>query len=317
MEGESDEFKQRGTGVRRRAGQPLRPRRRPARRLPRRTAREVPRPYLGPGPLARAVRRNHRRDRRVRAAGALPVGRGLPGPGGRRLRPHPGPGGHLAEQHHLPGHRCRVRRQAHRAALAGARTRRRTGRAGLVRAGQAAGLRGARRTRGPAAGPRGRARPPGRRDPARRTGLRTRGERGRGPGGHEPLRRGPAADAVPAADDGAHRHLQGRGLPGAPGRGLRAVRGRRGRAGRVRGEAHGLAGGGAGVPGRGDRTRAVRRDRAVPARSTPAPAARSSTTPPSPRRSSAGCGPPSPRPACGRSWRRTGCCSTPSCCPGR
>ena len=79
-----------GAGVHRRPRQPLRPRRRQARRLPRRTAREVPRPHLGPGPLARAVRRHHRRDRRVRAAGALPVGRGLPGPRRRRLRPHPG-----------------------------------------------------------------------------------------------------------------------------------------------------------------------------------------------------------------------------------
>ena len=51
----------------------------------------------------------------------------------------------LGQQHHLPGHRCRLRRQDDRAALAGARAGRRTGRAGLVRAGAAAGHRGARR----------------------------------------------------------------------------------------------------------------------------------------------------------------------------
>lgn len=48
------------------------------------------------------------------------------------------------------------------------------------------------------------------------------------------------------------------------------------------------------------------------ARSTPAPAAPSSTTRPSPRRSWTGCAPRSARPACGTSWPPTGCCSTPS-----
>ena len=91
--------------VHRRARQPLRPRRRQARRLPRRAAGEVPRPHLGPGPLVRAVRRHHRRDRRVRPAGALPVGRGLPRPGDGRLRPHARARRRVGQQHHLPGHR--------------------------------------------------------------------------------------------------------------------------------------------------------------------------------------------------------------------
>jgi polynucleotide kinase-phosphatase len=82
----------------------------------------------------------------VRPARALPVGRGLPRPRRGRLRPHAGPGHLLDQQHHLPGHRRRVRRPADRAALARAGDRGRPGRAGLVRAGQAAGHRRARRT---------------------------------------------------------------------------------------------------------------------------------------------------------------------------
>ena len=116
---------------------PLRPRRRPAGRRARRAARRLPRPRVRAGPQLRAVRRHDRRDRRVRPAGALPVGGGLP-------RPRDGVYGHtpdararVGQQHDLPGHRLRVRRQADRAALPGARARRRAGRAGLVRAGQA------------------------------------------------------------------------------------------------------------------------------------------------------------------------------------
>ena len=67
---------------------PLRPRRRPARRRARRAARRLPRPGLGPGPQLRAVRRHDRRDRRVRPAGALPVGGRLPRQGDGGLRPH-------------------------------------------------------------------------------------------------------------------------------------------------------------------------------------------------------------------------------------
>ncbi|MGX1506742.1 UNVERIFIED_CONTAM: polynucleotide kinase-phosphatase [Streptomyces graminofaciens] len=82
-------------------------------------------------------------DRRVRAARPLPVGGGLPRPGRGGLRPHTGPQHLLDQQHHLPRHRRRLRREDDGAALARTRTRRRTGREGLVRAGQAAGHRGA------------------------------------------------------------------------------------------------------------------------------------------------------------------------------
>ena len=75
--------------VLRRPGRALRARRRPAGRRARRAAR---RRYhgraSGPGAQLRAVRRHHRRDRRVRPAGALPVGRRLPRPRDGALRPH-------------------------------------------------------------------------------------------------------------------------------------------------------------------------------------------------------------------------------------
>ena len=83
-------------------------------------------------------------------------------------------------------------------------------------------------------------------------GHGARGERRGGPGGHEPVRGGPAAAAVPAADDGALTATsQEEGYLEHPAEAFAAVPGGRRRAGRVRGEAHGLAGGGAGLPGRG------------------------------------------------------------------
>ena len=75
---------------------------------------EHARPGLGGGALVRSLRRHHRRDRRVRAAGALPVGGGLPGRGDGRLRPHPGARGRLAQPDDLHRHRLRLRRPAHR-----------------------------------------------------------------------------------------------------------------------------------------------------------------------------------------------------------
>ena len=115
------EFRAEVERVPRRAGQPLRAGRRPAGRRPRRAAGGVPRPGVRPGPRVRAVRRHDRGDRRVRPAGPLPVGRGLPGPGDGRLRPHAGARARVGQQHHLPRHRLRLRRPADRAALAGAR----------------------------------------------------------------------------------------------------------------------------------------------------------------------------------------------------
>ncbi|RKN04068.1 hypothetical protein D7319_29525 [Streptomyces radicis] len=106
-----------------------------------------------PGAFARAVRRADGRDRRVRAAGALPLGGGLPGRGGRGVRPHPGAARLLAEQHPVPGHRLCLRRGADRAAPARAGDRRHPGGAGAVRAGQAAGHRSAGRHGRPPARP--------------------------------------------------------------------------------------------------------------------------------------------------------------------
>ena len=57
------------------ADQPLRARRRAAGRRARRAQGGLPRPGVRPGARVRPVRRHHRRDRRVRPAGALPVGR--------------------------------------------------------------------------------------------------------------------------------------------------------------------------------------------------------------------------------------------------
>lgn len=116
--------------------------------------------------------------------------------------------------------------------------------------GQAADHRGARGQGGQAAGPHRCARPPDRGDPAHGPHLGPRGERRGGTRSHEPVRRRPAAARLPPADHGAHRHLARGRLSGAPGRGLRPVPGGRCHRGRVRGEAHGLACGGAGLPGR-------------------------------------------------------------------
>ena len=71
----AEEFRARGRGVLRRPGRALRAGRRQARGRARRAAGALPRPRVRPGPQLRAVRRHHRRDRRVRPAGALPVGR--------------------------------------------------------------------------------------------------------------------------------------------------------------------------------------------------------------------------------------------------
>ena len=74
----------------RRPRQPLRARRRQAGRRARRAEGGEPGPRLGPGAQLRALRRDDRRDRRVRPAGPLPLGGRLPRPGDGRLRPHAG-----------------------------------------------------------------------------------------------------------------------------------------------------------------------------------------------------------------------------------
>ena len=118
---EPPEFSAEVADVHRRPGQPLRARRRPAGRRPRRPAERHAGPGVGRGAQLRPLRRHHRRDRRVRPARPLPVGRRLPGRGHGRLRPHAGARGRVGQPHDLHRHRLRVRRQAHRAALARAR----------------------------------------------------------------------------------------------------------------------------------------------------------------------------------------------------
>ena len=117
------------------------------------------------------------------------------------------------------------------------------------------------------AAPRARRGPrPGRRHrpPAPRHRLRpdhrARRARGRRAGGDEPVRGRPALAAVAAADHGAVLDLDRRRLPGAPGAGARRPAHAGRRPGGVRGEAHGLARGGAGLPDRPSR-RTVRRRR--------------------------------------------------------
>ena len=74
------------------------------------------------GAGVRPVRRDHRRDRRVRPARPLQLGGGIPRRRRRRLRPHAGARGRLAQPHDQHRHRLRLRRQADGPALAGAGT---------------------------------------------------------------------------------------------------------------------------------------------------------------------------------------------------
>ena len=172
----------------------------------------------GAGALVLPVRRDHGRDRRVRAAGALPVGAGVPRPGDGALRAHAGARAGVGQQHALPRHRLRVRRPAHRAALPGAGARLGAGARRVLRAGPAVPGRPCRESRGsagrrPAAVRRRRRRHAGRRDPELldlddvlgRPGRRDRppradrragGERRRRAGGDEPVRGRPALAAA-------------------------------------------------------------------------------------------------------------------------
>ncbi len=126
-----------GRGVLRRAGQPLRAGRRSARGRARRAEGVAAGPLERAGAQLRAVRGHHRGDRRVRPAGALSVGAGVPRPGHRALRPHAGADAGVGQRHALPGHRLRLRRPADRTALPGARARQRRRARGLLRAGAA------------------------------------------------------------------------------------------------------------------------------------------------------------------------------------
>ena len=76
-------------------------------------------PRLRQGARLRPLRRDDRRDRRVRPAGALQLGGRVPRPGDGRLRPHAGPRAGVAQPHGQHRHRLRLRRQADRPALPG------------------------------------------------------------------------------------------------------------------------------------------------------------------------------------------------------
>ena len=212
-----------------RSHQPLRARRRTARRLARRVDREVPRAGVGPGARVLPVRPDHRRDRRVRTAGAVSVGAGVPRPGHGALRPHARAVTRVDQQHPLPGHRLRVRWPPDRAALPGAGDRVGTRGRGLLRAGPPVPgqrhldpneigshgtastgqrFRRGRAARGRCARHRRRDRHPGDRERLPEPHRGPGGERGRGARGDEPLRHRPAVADVPAADHepGGHRH---------------------------------------------------------------------------------------------------------------
>ena len=186
------------------------------------------------------------------------------------LRPHAGARARVAQQHHLPRHRLRLRRQAHRAALPGAGVRLRPGRRGST-------------TSRPGRSRSTRPRPRGRRTPAHRepevldiadvtgrrvieTGyLRRIGVREENAAAalevmsrfaidprwllYLPPTMSPVATSAPP------------GPARAPGRGVRRLPRRGRRPGRLRGEAHGLAGGRARLPRRRRGPRPVRRAR--------------------------------------------------------
>ncbi len=90
------------------------------------------------------LRRHLRPLGRRRAAGALQLGADYRGEDGGRLRAHAGRRAGVAQQYAVHRHRLRVRRQADRAALAGARARVGAGAPGLRRAAPPFGLPPAR-----------------------------------------------------------------------------------------------------------------------------------------------------------------------------
>ena len=254
-----------GRGLRRRTGEPRRGGRRPAGGRPRGHEGGDAGPGLGRGAGLRAVRRDHRRDRRVRPAGTLRLGSRVPRqvPGG--LWPHPGAGGRVAEPDDLHRHRLCFRRQADGAALSGAGAGLGAGRQAVFRAGQAAGPGGSVAVR--PAGARRAARYRGRTGQAAHqhrpapNDHHPSGQRHGGPGGDEPVRHRPALANLPAAHHVADQDLARAGPAGTSGRGLCLLSGRRRRPGGLRNEAYGIPGRGDRLSRRDKRPRPLRRNR--------------------------------------------------------
>ena len=170
------------------------------------------RPRLRPGPRVLPVRPDHRRDRRVRPAGPLPVGHRIPGPRRRGVRSHPRADGGMAEQHAVRGHRLRLRWPSDRPQISRTGYRLRPRRPHLPPPGPAVpdGIRRRGRRRAPRtrrARHRRRVRVPGHRDRLPAAGRRPRRARRRRARGDEPVRDRPALAPVPAADHEPGGHV--------------------------------------------------------------------------------------------------------------
>ena len=224
--------RRRGGGLHRRAGQPLRARRRPAGGRARRAEGGVPGPGVRPGAVA--SRCTARPPARPTSTACRCATRGPATTAGAAMvvyghTPTPTPewvnnticldtgcvfGGALTAL------RYPARELVVGAGASGASTRRcgrwprrrRRGRADALDLADVTGRRSSTTGYGPGSTVAGR-------------------ERRRRAGGDEPVRGRPALAAVAAADDGALLDLDGGGLPGAPGRGVRRLRARRRRRG--------------------------------------------------------------------------------------
>ncbi len=174
--------------------------------------------------VVRAVRRHHRRDRRVRPPGPLPLGPRLPRPGDGRLRPHPGarrPSGSTTRSASTPASssaasspRCATR--------SGRSSRSRpsssgTSRCGRWSPGSREALEAASRTSTARCSHRRRRRRALARVAVRREGQGPGRERRRRARGDEPVRGRPALAGPPAADHVAgHLVASARGCSSTP-----------------------------------------------------------------------------------------------------
>ena len=236
----------------------------------------------GRGARVRALRRDHRRDRRVRPAGPLPLGRRTTAAAPMVVYGHtPVPEAEwlnntiCIDTGCVFGGKLTALRYPERELVLGAGARRSTtSRRGRSRRRR---TRGARRQTRSTATCSTSTTSLGKRDRSRRalngTGHDPRGERDRGARGDEPLRRRPALAGLPAADDVARRDdARARRSARAPGRGVRVLPRATASPRRLRGEAHGLARRRRRLPRRAVGARALRRRRRPRASSTRAPA---------------------------------------------